>query len=121
MASAGFIESMFGGVEASMKRALKQAFSYVLDGNLRFGHVAHQTRAENMGMFFLNATTHGTANAEFSVVHGMGRTPYLAMQVLALDAINTQMVPLRVTRAADGSRIYLASSSTGAAISLLVE
>ncbi len=121
MATASFVESLFGGVEASLKRALKQAFEYVLDGNLRFGPVEHQTRATNFGAFYLTSTTAAVSTAEFSVVHGLGRKPTTAFQVLPLSAVNAQIVPLQVSRAADESRLYLKSTVVGAVISLLVE
>ncbi len=121
MATSGFIDSLFGGVEASLKRALKQAFSYVLDGNLRFGHAEHQTRAENFGMFFMTSTTSAVADAEFSVSHGMGRTPYLLMPVLPLDAVGSKTVRFEVSRAADGNRVYLKSPETNAPIAFLLE
>ncbi len=121
MATPGFIEALFGGVEASLKRALKLAFGYVLDGNLRFGHAEHQTRAGNFGMFYMNSTTSDVADAEFSVTHGMGRTPYLLMPVMALDSTGAKIVRLKVSRAADSQRVYLSSPETNAPISFLLE
>jgi len=45
----------------------------------------------------------------------------MALQVLDLSQPGATVVPLEVTRAADASRLYLKSTSTGAACWLLVE
>lgn len=68
----------------------------------------------------LDATTHATADTEFSIAHGLGQVPTLVIPVLPLD-VGNQLVPLVVTRAPDASRVYLRSSSTGAPISLYLE
>jgi hypothetical protein len=120
MADSSYIESMFGGLAADTKRALVSAFDYLLD-NLRLGPFETGTRSRNFQWYWLSATTSSVAGQEFSVAHGLGRTPYLAMQVAPLNAVNSQIVSLQVTRAADISRIYLSSPSTSAAIALLVE
>lgn len=121
MANSGYLASLFGGVESTLRRALQSAFSYVLDHGLKFGPVEHQGVSENFGAFYLSSTTHATANTEFSIVHGMGRTPYLAVPILPLNQVGAQSVALCVTRAADGARLYLSSPSTSVPITLLVE
>lgn len=89
---------------------------------LRFGPVDHQTKAENFASFTVVSTT-ATSTAEFSVVHGMGRAPYRAMPVLDLNSSGMETIPLRVTRPADASRLYLKTSagSTGAVFALQLE
>lgn len=120
MADSSYIESILGGLAADVKRAVGAAFTYALD-NLRLGPFDAGTRARNFQWYWLSGTTSSNANQEFSIPHGLGRTPYLVLPVLPLNQVNAQIVPLQVTRAADMNRIYLASSSTSAAVSLLVE
>jgi len=120
MATVGYVESLTGPLESPVRVALKRIFDYVLR-NLRFGPVAHQTRTENFQAYYLTGTTPATAGQEFSIAHGLGRVPYLVLPVLALDAVNSAIVPLTVTRAADVNRIYLSSSSTSTAIAIMVE
>ena len=120
MAESGYVESILGGLAADIKRSVASAFTYVLD-NLRLGPFDAGTRAKNFQWYWLSGTTSSNANVEFSIAHGLGRAPYVALPVLPLNAVNTQLVTLQVTRAADASRIYLSSPSTSAAIALLVE
>ena len=98
---------------------MTEAFRYVLP-NGKFGPVAHQVKLESFNAFYVTSTT-AASTGEFSVVHGMGRIPYLVQQVLPLDVIGAQIVPLEVSRAADASRLYLKSTSTSAVIHLIVE
>jgi len=120
MADSSYVKSLFGTVAADIRLAADRAFTYVL-ANLRFGAVEHQTRATNFQAYWLTGTTSSNANAEFSIAHGLGRTPVVAFPVLPLNSENAQTVPLTVSRAADAQRVYLKSSSTSAAIALLVE
>jgi len=120
MASNAYISTLLGGLKSDLKRALEGAFDYVLT-NQRFGRCAPGTRAENFQLYGLEGTTHATPNAEFSVPHGLGRPPYLLIPILALDNVNAEIVPLRVTRAADAQRVYLASSVASAPFRVLVE
>src|SRR3990167_6404131 len=120
MADSSYVKSLFGQVSADVKLAADRAFTYVL-ANLRFGAVEHQTRATNFQAYWLTGTTSSVAGTEFSIAHGLGRTPVVAFAVAPLDAVNTQLVPLSVSRAADVNRIYFTSTSTGAAFALLVE
>lgn len=121
IATPGYVESLVGGLQAETKRALVEVFRYVLP-NGRFGPVEHQTKSESFQAYWVTSTT-ASSTGEFSVVHGMGRVPYLALPVLALDQIGSRTVPLTVTRAADSQRIYLKTESgfTNAPFSLLVE
>jgi hypothetical protein len=120
MATPGYIESLVGNLEAPLRAALVRVFDYVLR-NLRFGPVTNQARTENFQAYYFTTTTPATANQEFSVSHGLGRVPYVLIPVLSLDSINQAIVPLQVSRAADASRLYLKSSSTSAAIAIMVE
>ena len=120
MADIGYVESELGALPADQKRALVSAFRYVLN-NLPFGAVDPGERATNFQMYFLSSTTPSVANTEFSIAHGLGGTPNTLIPVLGLNQVGAQIVPLQVSRAADVNRIYLKSSSTSAALMLLVE
>lgn len=89
---------------------------------LRFGPVEHQQKAENFASHVVVSTT-ATSTGEFSIVHGLGRAPYRAMPVLDLNSSGMELIPLRVTRPADASRIYLKTSagSTNAVFALQIE
>lgn len=119
MANIGYVEATLGPLKPEQKAPIKQAFEYVLD-NLSFGAVEHQTRATNFQAYWLTGTTSTTAQLEFSVVHGLGRTPAFALPVLPLDAVNTQLPSLTVSRAADTNRIYFKSADTGVPFAVLV-
>jgi hypothetical protein len=120
MATAGFVEALLGSLDATTRKAFRAVFDYVLR-NLRFGTPQHGTASENFQGYFYETTTAAVANTEFSIVHGLGRVPYLVIPILPLDAVGSKIVPLTVTRAADSSRVYLSSSVTSAAIVLYVE
>jgi hypothetical protein len=121
MATSSYIEQLTGGLDSTTKRALKQIFDYVLKGGLRFGRPDDDSASENFTAAFYEATTASVANTEFTIEHGFGRTPYLVIPVLPLDTEDAQIVPLKVTQAADSKRIYLSSSTTDAVIRLYVE
>ena len=110
-----------GGLPADTKKVLTNLFTYLVP-NLRFGPVDHQTKAENFQAYFVESTT-AASTGEFSIQHGLGRTPYLAIPVLPLDLVGAQLVPLTVTRAADGQRVYLKTEAgyTSAPVALLLE
>ena len=120
MANPAYIEALTGGLPPEHKLAWKRCMDYVLR-NLRFGPVVHQDRTENHQAYYLCSTTPATANQEFSIAHGLARTPYVLLPVLGLDVVNSQIVPLQVSRAADEYRVYLKSSSTSAVIAVMVE
>lgn len=121
MASFGFVESLLGGLEATIKRPLLEAFRYVVS-NGRFGPAAHQTKSESFQAYYLESTS-ADSTSEFSILHGMGRTPYLAVPVLPLDLVGARTIPLEVTRAADAQRVYVKTEagSTSAPFVMLVE
>ena len=119
MADIGSVESEFGALPADHKRALVAAFRYVLR-NLSFGAVEHQKPATNFQAYYLTGVSSSNANTEFSIAHGLGSTPSVLLPVMDVTAIGSQLVPLQIARAADDKRIYLKSSSTSAAIAVLV-
>lgn len=105
--------------DAATRRALEECFTHVM-GNLRFGVPEHQTRATNLQTYFVASTT-AASTGEFSIVHGLGSAPHLAFQVLDLSQPGAKLVPLEVSKAADGSRLYLKSTSTTAPFWMLIE
>ena len=121
MATVGFVESLLGGVEANLKRVLTEAFRYALP-NGRFGPVDHQTKSESFGAYYVVSTT-ASDTGEFSIVHGMGRAPYLAVPILPVNSSGFVLPVVRVTRPADGQRVYLKADavSTNAIFTLLLE
>lgn len=119
MADIGGVKSYFGALSADVKLALTQTFDYVLN-NLSLGAVEHQKRATNLQAYYLLGTTPAVAQTEFSIAHGLGYTPSVLIPVAGLDQVGSQIVPLSVSRAADDKRVYLKSSSTSAAMAVLV-
>lgn len=119
MADIGYLKSELAAFEGTQKSGLVNAFTYLLR-NLSFGAVAHQEPATNFQAYYLLSTTPAVANTEFSIAHGLASAPSVVIPVLGLDQVNSQIVPLQVSRAADSKRVYLKSSSTSAAIAVLV-
>lgn len=121
MADKGYVLTLLRGIpDAKTRSVLEQAFTHVLD-NMRLGVPEHQTRAENFQQYWLQSTT-ADSTGGFDIRHGLvGTTPRYAIPVLELDRVGAQLVPLEVTRAADGNRVYLKSTSTSAPITLLIE
>lgn len=119
MSNVGYITTRLLGLPADTRKVLTEVFDYLVP-NLRFG-APDTPKSENFSAFYASSTTPSTANTEFSIAHGMARTPYLAIQVLDLNAVGAQIVPLTNSRAADQMRVYLKSTSTSAVITLLLE
>lgn len=121
MASLGYVRTVLGGLADGPKQILGTVFEHVL-GNLRFGSVVHQTRAENFQVYHVSSTT-ATSTSEFSVLHGMGITPRCIVPTLDPSQPGAALVTLTISRAADTQRLYLkvAAGSTGVPFSLLVE
>lgn len=118
MADIAGVDAELASLPADHKRALSAAFRYVLN-NLSWVRL-DRGRAQNAQLYYVSGTTSSSANVEFSVAHGLGSTPSYLMQVAPLDEVGAQIVPLQVSRAADDRRVYLKSSSTSAAITVLV-
>lgn len=117
MAVKGYIDTQLNALAQEMRYPLQQAFHYLMD-NWRIGTAP---RAENAQFYRVSSTSHATANAEFSVSHGLGVIPSQLIQILDLSLVGSQIVPLQVSRAPDAQRIYLKSSSTSAVMTLMIE
>lgn len=120
MAASGGAETLLNGLKDDVKRVLVEYTRFFLP-NLRIGPL-ETAKAENFSAFKITSTS-GTSTGEFSVEHGMGRTPYLAIPVVDLSAVGSRFLQLSVTRAADDRRIYLKpeAGSTNAMFSIYVE
>lgn len=117
MAAPGYIATILNALDVAVRVPLTQAFDYALrDLALGTG-----TKAENFSWFKVSSTTPSTANTEFSIVHGMDHAPSYLVPVLALDSTSAQLIPLQVSRVADGKRIYLKSTSTSAMFTCYLE
>jgi hypothetical protein len=79
------------------------------------------TRAENAQWYRVTGTTPKTANTEFALRHGIGSAPTQLLPILDLNVLGARLVPLQVTRPPDANYLYLASSSTSAFLTVLVE
>ena len=102
---------------------MRKVFTEVLRAlvpNLRFGP-SDQTKSENFRCYYVESTTPAASTTEFSIEHGMGVTPYLAVPVLPLDSSGVWLAELRVSRPADSQRVYFTSPTTNAVIRLLLE
>lgn len=123
MADLASLLSKLSSLDVPTKKALTALLTELVP-DTRFGHPTGDNAkdaAKNLGGGFFRGTTHVTPNTEFSIAHGFGRTPYLAIPVLPLDQIHTRAVDLTVTRAADDKRVYFSSSVASAAFTVYLE
>jgi hypothetical protein len=120
MASKGYVESQLNRLDAKIRNVFTQVFTHVLD-NLQIGGISHQEKAINFRWIRVDSTTATTANEEFSIQHGGGQTPLYLIPLLPLDSSGGWCPRLKVTRAADASRVYLSSPDTNARFSMLME
>lgn len=122
MADLGFIEAEIKSLPAQLQPTVLRIFRAFLK-DIRFGHPegSQPDPMTNMGGGFFHGTTPATPGDEFTIVHGFGRVPYLAIPVLRLDAVGSSIVPLTVSRVADDKRVYFTSTIANAPISLAIE
>ena len=120
MARVGYIETLLGGLDSQVKKALVDIFGFVLK-SLVWGRPGHQVTSENLQAVFLQGTTPAVANQEFSIEHGRATVPYLVIPVLDLQSVSSSVVRLTVARAPDVRRVYLKSPDTSAPFTILVE
>jgi hypothetical protein len=118
MADLGYIKSELAAFEGAQKTGLQNLVTYLLN-NLSFARL-DRGRATNAQLYYLDGTTSSNANTEFSIAHGLNSAPSYLIPVMPLNEVGAQLVPLTVSRAADDRRVYLKSSSTGAAITVMV-
>jgi hypothetical protein len=121
VARSSTLESELGGLPSAIKTRLMSAFRYVLDQGLRLGRPDDRGKSENFACHFYTATTPSIAGTEFTISHGLGKTPYLLVPVLAVETNGASVGPLTVTRSADDYRVYLSSTLTDATICVMLE
>lgn len=113
MADQGYVENLLSGLnDREMRRVFSAVFRYILK-DIRLGRAEDGEPSVNCGGGFFEFTTPAVANEEFAIEHSFGRPPYLLIPVLPLDQVGSTIIPLRVERAADSSKVYLSSSETG--------
>lgn len=117
MSSKGYVAAILNQLPAEQKKALQPAFDHVIDDAI----IGTATKAANFRWVKVSSTTHADANTEFSIAHGLGVAPTWVIPALELSQVNSQIVPLIVSRAPDAMRVYLKSSSTGAVFTCLLE
>lgn len=118
----GYAEAEIRSLPEALRPAMLRLFRALLR-DLRFGHPSGDALdpAMNFGGAFLHGTTPAIVGTELTLPHSFGRTPYLAMPVLLLDAVGSRVVPLTVSRVADSKRIYVTSTIASAPISVYCE
>ena len=117
MAAKGQIDQYLNALPADQKKVLTAAFQYVLT----WFALGTTPKAENFAWYRVTGTTHGTANTEFSIEHGMDHAPQTLIPVVDLTVVNSQLVPLTVSRVPDARRIYLTSASTNVTFTAYLE
>jgi hypothetical protein len=117
MATKGAIDLYVNALPEAIRYPIRSAFYHLMD-NWRLGDGA---RAENAQWYAFETTTPAVANTEFSIAHGLGAAPGRLIPVLRLNEVGDELVPLRVSRAADAERVYLTSASTSAVCSGFLE
>lgn len=113
MASKGFIDALINKLPSEQRTI----FSQIFDEVLREFRIGDSDKATNFAWFATEFTTASSSNTEFSVVHGMASPPSRFIPSLKLDVVNSQIVPLTVSRAADMKRAYFKSNVAGVTVS----
>src|SRR6478752_630224 len=117
MAAPGYVNAIINGLADELRAPFTSIFDYVM----REFSLGDGTKAENFGWYRIEGTTHATPNTEFSVAHGLDHAPSKLIPILALDVVNSALVPLTVSRVSDARRIYLKSSVASATFSAYLE
>ena len=121
MADIGALRSLAKSIPDATTRSVMLQIIELGFGGLTFGAADSDDRkATNFRLYHTGSTT-AASTGLFTVAHGMDTTPHLAIPVLDLSQPGATLVPVEVVRAADGKRLYLKSTSTGARVSFLVE
>lgn len=122
MADLGFIETEIKSLPVEMRPTFLRIFRAFLK-DIRYGHPTgdQPDPTLNMGGGFFHGTTPATPGDEFTIAHGFGRVPYLAVPILRLDSIGSSVVSLTVSRDADDKRVYFTSTEASTPISVFIE
>jgi hypothetical protein len=117
VASIGQAETLLNALPTDTRKIFVNLVRYLM----KWSAIGNQTKAENFAWYRIQGTTSSNANTEFSVVHGMDHAPSKLIPTMDLSVVNSQMVPLVVSRVPDATRVYLKSSSTGAVFEAYLE
>lgn len=117
MAASGYVNQILNALDADIRKVMTQAFEYVM----REYSLGADTKAENFAWYRIDGVTSTSANAEFSVVHGMSAAPAKLIPFLDVSVVNAQLPTLIVSRAPDARRVYLKSPQTGATFMAYLE
>lgn len=124
MATSSYAKSLMSSLPTEMKLAMHKLAEYIFDRSLVFGPVDPQDATSpttNFGGRYVKVTTSTAASQEFSVQHGLGRIPNVFWMVGNPRSVNSQLLPLTVSKAADANRLYFTSASTSVVCFLYVE
>lgn len=113
MASVGYVKTLLNKLPAD----LRVVFEPIVDEMMSLNRIGDSDKAQNFAWFATEFTTHAIANTEFTVEHGLAAAPSRFIPSVKLDTVNSQLVPLVVSRAADAKRAYFKSSVAGATVS----
>lgn len=113
----GYVNTLINAFPAEMRPPMQAILDY-LQSTWRLGTA---TKAANAQWYRVTGTTSSTAGTEFSIAHGLPAPPVTLIPVLDLTAVNSQLVPLTVSKAPDAMRVYLTSASTGAFVTFYLE
>src|SRR5580700_10278438 len=124
MAAISIIQSYLTAVSDSVARnGLNLSFLEVTS-NFTAGRpeplVSQSDRGCNLRWYPLGFQTSSVANREVAIPHGLPSTPYLVVPCLDPSMVGAQLVPLKVTRAADQQFIYLSSPTVSAPVVVFV-
>ena len=119
MANKGSIDLNVNALPAEFRLPIRDSFYEVLD-NFALG-VTDDERTINGRFYRFTSTTPASSNTEFVIRHAIGVAPIQLIPVLTLNTVGAQIVPLKVSRAADATNVYLESTSTSAVFSVLLE
>lgn len=117
MATKGIFDTYLNALDANIRYPIRQALYYLSD-NWRIGTAE---RAENAQLYRFTGLTPSVANTEFAIKHGFGSSPKQFLQVGDLSLVNSQIVPLTISRSPDGQNLYLKSSVANATFVILLE
>lgn len=120
MADKGYVESQLNRLESNLRNVFTQIFTHVLD-TYQIGGIGHQEKAQNFRWVRLDSTTATVSGQEFTIQHGAGQMPLYLIPLMPLDSSGVWLPRLKVTRAADASRIYLSSPDTNVQFTCLME
>ena len=121
MAALGGIEAIVNSLPDTIRSRMMELVRALVP-YLRFGPVEHQSKCENFAGVTIISTT-ASDTGELAIAHGLGRSPYRIQPCLAANSSGMELVNYRLTRPADGNRIYLkvAAGDTGKVFAMYVE